>query len=186
MIFFYCNLTFTCLNNHRPDFEKFQFDVALTTPQLTYTSQYSLSQKFSTLNVDVKGKGDLSGVLSKLTYLALQYFKLKKRFFTGGVNSKFRVKLILNGNRVQLKKVQYKMKIDNGRFKISSLSNTNDGIGSGNSQLFTEIANNFINSDPSFILRKIEPSMEKKFVDIVTDTINSLFRDATVNDLYTA
>lgn len=78
------------------------------------------------------------------------------------------------------------MKIDNGRFKISSLSNTNDGIGSGNSQLFTEIANNFINSDPSFILRKIEPSMEKKFVDIVTDTINSLFRDATVNDLYTA
>lgn len=78
------------------------------------------------------------------------------------------------------------MKIDNGRFKISSLSNTNDGVGSGNSQLFTEIANNFINSDPSFILRKIEPSMEKKFVGILSETITALCRDATINDLFTA
>ncbi|XP_063699310.1 uncharacterized protein LOC134829939 [Culicoides brevitarsis] len=153
----------------KADFGKLQFDINLQTPQLTYTSQYSLSQKFSALNVDVKGKGDLSGVLS-------------------GVNSKFRVKFTLAGNRVQLKKVQYKMKIDNGRFKISSLSNTNgeSGIGGGNSQLFTEIANNFINSDPSFILRKIEPSMEKKFIEILEETINALLKDTTVNDLYTA
>lgn len=96
------------------------------------------------------------------------------------------MKFKLNGSRVELKKVQYKMKIDNGRFKISSLSNTNDGIGSGNSQLFTEIANNFINSDPSFILRKIEPSMEKNFLEILNETITAIMRDATLNDLYTA
>lgn len=53
------------LHCNRPDFEKLQFDVGLLTPQLTYTSKYSLSQKFATLNVDVKGKGDLSGVLSE-------------------------------------------------------------------------------------------------------------------------
>lgn len=159
----------------------------MVTPQLTYTSQYSLSQKFSALNVDVKGQGDLSGVLSECIDLKLhEQYTTTTNPFLGGVNSKFRVKFTLKGNRVQLKKVQYKMKIDNGRFKISSLSNTNDGIGSGNSQLFTEIANNFINSEPNFILRKIEPSMEKKFVDIVTETINALCRDATIDDFYTA
>uniref|UniRef100_A0A336M337 CSON008823 protein n=1 Tax=Culicoides sonorensis TaxID=179676 RepID=A0A336M337_CULSO len=150
----------------KSDFDKLQFDVGLFTPQLTYTSQYSLSQKFSTLNVDVKGDGDLSGILS-------------------GVNSKFRIKFTHKGDRVELKKVQYKMKIDNGKFKISSLSNKNNGIGSGNSAIFTEIANNFINSDPSFILRKIEPSMEKKFVEILTDTVTVLFKDATLTSSIT-
>lgn len=38
---------------------------------------------------------------------------------------------------IRLKRLQFKMKIDDGRFKISSLSNANDGGAS--SPLFTEV-----------------------------------------------
>jgi len=85
---------------------------------------------------------------------------------------------------VRLKRVQFKMKIEDGRFKLSSLSNANDqSVSSG---LFTEIANNFVNSDPAFILRKIEPSLEKSFERILTDTVNVLFQDVTLDQLFSS
>lgn len=57
------------------------------------------------------------------------------------MQSKMRVKFIAqniaNVEYVKLKSVQFKMKIGDGQFRISSLSNLNDG--SSPSTLFTEV-----------------------------------------------
>lgn len=87
------------------------------------------------------------------------------------------------GDQIRLKKVQYKMKIDDGKFKISSLRNLNEKNGESN-VLFTEIANNFINSDPTFILRRIEPSMQENFTGVLKDIIGVLFKDVKVSDFF--
>lgn len=52
----------------KSDLQKLYFDVGLVTPQLTYTAKYSVSQKFPVLNADIKGQGDLSGVLSEYRF----------------------------------------------------------------------------------------------------------------------
>lgn len=75
------------------------------------------------------------------------------------------------------------MKIDDGKFKISSLRNLNEKNGESN-VLFTEIANNFINSDPTFILRRIEPSMQENFTGVLKDIIGVLFKDVKVSDFF--
>lgn len=49
----------------KSDLAKLYFDLGFLTPQLTYTAKYSMSQKLPVLNADVKGQGELSGVLSK-------------------------------------------------------------------------------------------------------------------------
>lgn len=80
---------------------------------------------------------------------------------------------------VKLNKVQYKLKIEDGKFKISSLSNLGDAR---SSELFTEIANSFINNNPGFILRKIEPSLNNLLERILTETINTLLRDVRLDE----
>lgn len=80
---------------------------------------------------------------------------------------------------MKLKKVQYKLKIDDGKFRISSLSNIGDAK---SSELFTEIANNFINSNPDFILRKIEPSLNEVLERIVTETLTILLKDVRLDE----
>lgn len=49
----------------KSDLQKLYFDMNFITPQCTYTAKYSVSQKFPVLNADIKGQGDLSGVLSE-------------------------------------------------------------------------------------------------------------------------
>lgn len=61
-LFFYC----------RPDFQKLQFDIGLLTPRFSYTSKYSLSQKFNGLNVHVRGDGDMNGVFGKQIHAKLR------------------------------------------------------------------------------------------------------------------
>lgn len=82
---------------------------------------------------------------------------------------------------MKLKKVQYKLRIEDGKFRISSLSNLGDA---SSSELFTEIANNFINSDPAFILRKIEPSLNLSLERTLTETINVLLKDVRLDEFF--
>lgn len=79
-LFIVCKYFFKQL--FRADFGKLQFDITLQTPQLTYTSQYSLSQRFPALNVDVKGKGDLSGVLSEYFFNQFNTNFVLKSYFS--------------------------------------------------------------------------------------------------------
>jgi len=60
----------------KPDFQKLQIDIGLLTPMLSYTSQYSLSQKFSGINIAVKGTGDIEGLFSKYRLRALRHSSL--------------------------------------------------------------------------------------------------------------
>lgn len=105
--------------------------------------------------------------------------------FSERIHSKIRVKFSVEDRGgvkyVKLKKAQYKLRIEDGRFRISSLSNLGDAK---SSELFTEIANNFINADPAFILRKIEPSLNLSLERILTETINVLLQDVRLDELF--
>lgn len=50
---------------YRIDLQNLYFDLDFLTPKLTYTSQYSVSQKLPILNIELRGYGEQSGVLSK-------------------------------------------------------------------------------------------------------------------------
>lgn len=75
------------------------------------------------------------------------------------------------------------MKIDDGSFKVTSLR-TFDGQGSP--AVLLEILNSFLNADPSIVLRRIEPSIEKNFQGLFKQIAEGLFRDVKVSEFFAA
>lgn len=67
-----------------------------------------------------------------------KFYKNNNELPLDRVHGRIRVRFVIIGDQIKLKKVQYKMKIDDGRFKISSLRNLNEKIGESNA-LFTEV-----------------------------------------------
>lgn len=122
----------------KSDLQKLSFDLGFLTPKLTYTAKYSVSQKFPVLNADIKGQGNLSGVLSKYRIMCLTMNENNVDLTLDRVHARIRVRFVIVGDQVRLKKVQYKMKIDDGRFKITSLRNVNEKNGESN-VVFTEV-----------------------------------------------
>ncbi|XP_063703667.1 uncharacterized protein LOC134833315 [Culicoides brevitarsis] len=150
--------------NLKSDLQKLEFDLTLLTPQTVVQSKYEIKQKLPALNVDLHGNGDIHIIFNKM-------------------HSRMRVRFMVVGDRIKLKKVQYKLKIDDARFNIDSLKNLSDKTGQS-SKLFTEIANNFVNSDPAFVLRKIEPKIQQLYSSKLQEIIETLFRDVKVSDFF--
>lgn len=56
-------------------------------------------------------------------------------FFVEGIHGRIRIKFQIVGDLIKPKKVIYKAKLDDGRFKIMTLRNSTDKSGSSNSVL---------------------------------------------------
>lgn len=130
------------------------------------------------------------------------------RSLTEKVRTKIRVRFSVTDDfSVQLKDVQYKMKIEDAQFNIESFIVKSDDSESGDGAnrvilkqvcfcqtfdkgilneviqyLLNQIANTFINADPKFILRKIEPRLEHHFTEYLTKTIKSLLHNVKLQD----
>uniref|UniRef100_A0A336KE16 CSON006914 protein n=1 Tax=Culicoides sonorensis TaxID=179676 RepID=A0A336KE16_CULSO len=77
--------------------------------------------------------------------------------------------------------------IGDAKLNIDSLAVSNDEIEKGNGTdriLLRKISNNFINSNPSFIIKQIEPSMETAFREYLSNMIMTLFEDVTLTDMF--
>lgn len=64
----------------KTDLQKLVFDVSFVIPQLTYAGKYSAAQKFPGLQIDLRGEGDVNGVLSKKFFFYF-YFLMSFEYY---------------------------------------------------------------------------------------------------------
>ncbi|XP_058453610.1 protein takeout-like [Malaya genurostris] len=135
------------------------FDIALTIPKLNFSGNYALKMKILVLNL--QGKGNITGVLSKVR------IGFRVRGFTENVNGT---------DYVRFHRLGLRIKVEDGRFALDNLFGGDPALG--------KIGNQVINENSRIFIDEMIPGLERSLSKTFTGIVNKLLKMATLDDLF--